>query len=64
MTNERASASELRRDLVKLAMQVAISLGLLGSGLFVLITSGWEENPQLNAAAAGWIGVVVGYWLK
>lgn len=51
-------------DLIKPLTQVIISLGLLGSGLFILMTIDWSENPELGAAAAGWIGVVLGYWLK
>ena len=50
--------------LVKLAMAVVISLGLLGSGLYVLLTFNWAENPQMIAAATGWLGLVVGVWLR
>ena len=48
----------------KLAIQAIISLVLLGSGLFTLLTINWAENPQMVAAATGWIGLVVGWWLK
>ena len=50
--------------LVKLGMAVVISLGLLGSGLYVLLTFNWGENPQMVAAATGWIGLVIGVWLR
>ena len=50
--------------LVKLGMAVVVSLGLLGSGMYVLLTFNWGENPQIVAAATGWIGLVVGYWMK
>ena len=50
--------------LTKLLMAVVISLGLLGSGLYVLLTFNWGENPQMVAAAMGWLGLVVGYWMK
>ena len=48
----------------KLAMAVVISLGLLGAGLYVLLTVDWAANPEMVAAATGWIGLVIGYWLK
>ena len=48
------------RDLIKLLMQVAVSLGLLASGLFILLTIDWAENPELGAPAAGWVGLVAG----
>lgn len=49
---------------VKLLVQTVISLGLLASGLYVLLTVDWSTNAELAAAATGWIGIVVGYWLK
>ena len=52
------------QDRIKILMQVLVSLGLLGSGLYILLTINWSENPELAAAAAGWIGLVAGYWLK
>jgi hypothetical protein len=45
-------------------MSVVISLGLLGSGLFVLLSFDWAANPQMVAAATGWLGLVVGYWMR
>ena len=53
-----------QKPLAKLLMAVVVSLGLLGSGLFVLLTVNWETNPQMIAAATGWTGLVCGYWLK
>ena len=50
--------------LVKLLMVVVVSLCLLGSGLFVLLTFNWAENPQIIAAASGWIGLVIGTWIR
>ncbi len=50
--------------LAKLLMSVVISLGLLGSGLYVLLTFDWTTNPQMVAAATGWIGLTCGYWLR
>ncbi len=43
-------------------MQVAVSLALLGAGLLVLLTG--HGDADLQKAAGGWVGVVVGYWLK
>ena len=48
----------------KLIIQAIISLGFMGAGLYVLITVDAGGNPVLHAAASGWIGLVIGYWLK
>ena len=50
--------------LIKLLMAVVISLGLLASGMFILLTFNWGENPQMVSAATGWIGLVIGVWLR
>ena len=50
--------------LAKLLMAVVVSLGLLGAGLFVLLTVDWKTNPEMVVAAMGWVGLVIGYWLK
>ena len=50
--------------LVKLVIQGVVSLGLLAAGLYVLTTGDWKSNPELTAAATGWVGLVVGYWMK
>ena len=52
------------RELIKILMQVAVSLGLLASGLYILLTVDWGNDPELAAAAAGWVGLVAGYWLR
>jgi hypothetical protein len=43
-------------------MQVAVSIALLAVGLFVLLSG--HGDADLQKAAGGWVGVVVGYWLK
>jgi hypothetical protein len=43
-------------------MAIGVSLVLLMAGMVVLLSG--EGDPQLQQAAGGWIGVVVGYWLK
>ena len=50
--------------LIKLLMAVVVSLVLLGSGMYVLLTFSWAENPQMVAAATGWIGLVIGVWVR
>jgi hypothetical protein len=54
----------MKTDLFRLAVQTVISLGLLASGVFVLVTTDWNTNPEISIAAAGWVGLVAGYWLK
>ena len=49
---------------IKLAVRIFISLIMLGFGIYVLTTINWQENPEFAAAAAGWIGIVIGYWLR
>ena len=53
-----------QKPLVKLAMAMVVSLGLLGAGLYVLLTIDWNAQPQMVAAATGWLGLVCGYWMK
>ena len=50
--------------MARLAVQAIISLGLIAAGVYVLVTIDWRTNPALAAAASGWIGLAVGYWLK
>ena len=52
------------REKTRVIVEALVSLGLLGAGLYVLITSDWSAKPQLVAAATGWVGLVIGYWLK
>jgi hypothetical protein len=52
----------MSEDLVRLLMAVLISTVLMAAGLYILFTEG--SNPDLQKAATGWIGVIVGYWLK
>jgi hypothetical protein len=49
-------------DLIRLVTQICFSCALLFSGLSVLILETGE--PELQKLAAGWIGAVVGYWLR
>lgn len=51
-----------RHAKIRVTMQVVLSLALLGAGLYILISGGYEHATQ--EWATGWIGVVVGYWLR
>ena len=53
-----------RTPLVKLLMAVVVSLILLCSGMYILLTFSWAENPQMVAAATGWLGLVIGVWVR
>jgi hypothetical protein len=47
---------------VRLLMAVLISVALMGVGLYILLSE--SSNSDLQKAATGWIGVIIGYWLK
>ena len=49
---------------IKLLIQAAVSIGAFGAGLYILLTIDWSTNPEMVAAATGWIGLVLGYWLR
>lgn len=46
----------------KLLGAAVLSVVLLAAGLFVLFHGGSSE--ALEKTATGWIGLVIGYWLK
>lgn len=48
----------------RLLVQTVVSLGLLTSGIYVLVTVDLTTNRELGLLAAGWVGGVVTYWLK
>lgn len=43
-------------------MSVLVSLVMLGVGIYILLHG--EANADLQKAATGWIGLVIGYWLQ
>jgi hypothetical protein len=47
-------------------MQVAVSLIVLTSGILALIDPAWlpRLDESIKRIAAGWVGVVIGYWLS
>jgi hypothetical protein len=49
-------------DQVRLSMAVLISVVLMAAGLYILFADG--SNQDLQKAATGWIGIIIGYWLK
>lgn len=48
----------------RLLVQMVVSLGLMASGIYILVTVDLTTNKELGLLAAGWIGGVVTYWLK
>ena len=52
----------MRTNTIRLLVRVVLSLGLVGAGLFVVISG--ASNPDVEKAAFGWIGLVIGYWLR
>jgi hypothetical protein len=48
----------------RLLVQTVVSLGLLASGVYILVTIDLAANKELGFMAAGWIGLVAGYWLR
>jgi len=49
-------------DRDKFWMQVLVSLVLLTAGLVVIFSAAYAGG--IEKAAIGWIGLVVGYWLR
>lgn len=53
-----------RRQTVRLAMEVFISLAVLALGFFLVLTADWKVNPELGAAGTGFVGTVIGRWFR
>jgi hypothetical protein len=49
-------------DLIRLITQICLSGTLLFAGLGILVLEAAE--PEVQKLAAGWVGAVVGYWLR
>ena len=56
--------NEVLRDILRLGVQTIISLFMVGSGMYVLFTVDPTEQRELVLASAGWIGAVLGYWMR
>lgn len=54
----------MREKTVRLLVAIILSLGLVAAGLWILVAVDLSKNPELGAAASGWIGLVVGFWLR
>ncbi|HYQ78715.1 MAG TPA: hypothetical protein VEP91_06360 [Solirubrobacterales bacterium] len=52
----------MSEDLIRLITQICISGTLLFTGLGILVLETAEADVQ--KLAAGWVGAVVGYWLR
>ena len=50
------------RDVVRVSMQILISLVLIAAGIWLLVAA--DTGNDVTKLAAGWIGVVAGYWLR
>jgi hypothetical protein len=57
-----ASRSIGAGDPLRRGMQVAVSMAVLGAGLWVIVSGRYDGDAQRWASGA--IGTVVGYWLK
>ncbi len=49
-------------DLVRVIGVSVLSVALVAFGFYVLLHKGYDAATQ--KVAAGWIGLVIGYWLK
>ncbi len=47
---------------LKILTQILLSFSLLGAGIFILVHS--PEESALSYVSAGWIGLIIGYWLR
>ena len=48
----------------RLLIQTVVSLALLASGIYILVTVDLILHRELSLLAAGWIGAVLAYWLR
>lgn len=56
------SRVDLAKEYSRVIMQIIISLAILGFSCFILLHR--EYGEALQKAAIGFIGTVVGYWLR
>jgi hypothetical protein len=45
-------------------VKAIVSLGALAAGIYVVATVDWNMNPEMGATAAGWVGLILGHWLR
>ena len=53
----------MSENATRLIVRAVLSLGLMAAGLFILVDNP-TGNMQVQQAATGWIGLVIGYWLR
>jgi len=52
----------MNHETIKLFVRIGLSLILLIAGLYVLI---WNiGNDSIQKASIGWIGIIIGYWIR
>lgn len=59
--HEAPTRIELAEQISKVVMQIVISIGILVFCLYLLKTS---NNADVQKACTGFIGTVLGYWLR
>jgi hypothetical protein len=52
----------LRRVRVQLICQVLLTVVMVSAGLYILLSGNYSDS--LCEAASGWVGAVIGYWLR
>lgn len=57
----RLVPSIFKKDSIKKAMQIAVSIIVLASALYVILSQ--KYTPDVQKWAFGAVGLVVGYWL-
>lgn len=62
LVEKRREIDEFIQNLVKLGMQVLISVFAFGTGVYFILRA--TEGPAVKEFGASLIGLVVGYWLK
>ncbi len=50
------------RDVVRVSMQIAISIVLVAAAIWILVAA--DTGDDVAKLAAGWVGLVAGYWLR
>ena len=53
---------------VRVFMQIAVSLGSFALSVAILSAPNWfvsaAPSKEIQLAATGWVGIMVGYWLS
>jgi hypothetical protein len=62
LSEAQAGLSGSRTDRTRVIIQIVISFALIAAGLYVILSKNYSADTQ--KLAAGWIGLVIGYWLK